>query len=115
MAQYRNNRPTLAIEVTGTRNLGRCFNATTYRITTTFKLNKERLKALRTAGFLGYGQEFYFKGVNDGSEEPAGFDTVKCLEEDGKPAINEYTKQPYNDTQAPFYVYECEDRCDSGD
>lgn len=108
-------RPQLTIEVTGGRNLGRCYNATYYRVTSLSKLTRERIDALRKAGFLGYGQEFSITSKCDGTELPAGIDEEQPLDESGNPRINHYTKQPCSPVRQPYFIYNTEDRVDSSD
>lgn len=115
MAQYTNHRPLLTIECTGSKNLGSCYNAAYFKITSPNRMKAERIMKLRAAGVLGYGQEFYITSLCDGKEQPDGTDVVPCLDEDGKPAVNAYTGLPYTDSHQPYFVYLCEDRCDSGD
>lgn len=118
---YRNSRPTLAVEYTGESRLGRCYSEARYRVTSRRRLTSDRLKALFSAGFLGVGQEFGVKSRCDGSEDPAGHDTVPCVvvDSDGvptaEPPINPYSGEPYAPISDPYYVYECYSRCDSGD
>ncbi len=114
-ARYPFKRPTLAIEVTGGAKLGNCYRSTTYRVTAMpHRLKLEALHKLNDIGVLGFGQEFYVRSKCDGTEEPAGHDEVQCVEEDGTPA-----KRPdgraFEPHRYPFFVYECESRCDSGD
>lgn len=137
---WSNPRPTLTVENGGGRQLGNCYSASTYIITTIHALDLEEIKALRAAGFLGYGQEFYISGQEiDGrlvpvpagpcdwqtrSEvKPSGVDKIKprvrCRQTgkwlDEQP-VNAYTGQPItNEHDAPFFVYVVEDRVDSSD
>ena len=119
---YKNNRPKLTIEVIGSKELGRCFNATYYRITSTHKLSREALKGLYDIGLLGSGQGFATMTKCDGTEAPAGEDEVPCVVVDrrtqevlNEQAINPYSKKPYASMKMPYFVYETETSCDSGD
>ncbi len=129
---YINPRPLLAIELAGGRSLGNCYSATTYRITSTRKLNMGQLVILRSVGLIGYGQEHSFTFVcADGSRSPGpihdggmptGVDVIQCSEIDERtgsvvrcPSINPYSGIEDQPHEEPFYVYECEDRVDSGD
>jgi len=133
---YKHSRPSLVVECTGGRNLGNCYNASYYRITSLQALGRDQIMALREAGFLGYGQEFSFTYKNaDGSRgavpdkvdwkikvEPTASDTVQCVEVDDRtgevlrtPSINPYTGEPDGTTEISYFVYECESRVDSGD
>jgi len=113
---YRQTRPQLTIELTGGRSLGRCYSETTYRVTSTRKIPRDRLLVLNGEGFLGFGQEFGINSPCDGEEKPAGHDTLPCVNEDtGEPGVNPYSGMSYPDIQSPYYVYECYSRCDSGD
>lgn len=120
---YKRVRPLLTIEVTGGRELGRCYYATDYRLTSTDRLTKDQVAALRAAGFLGHGQEFLIHSPADGSEAPAGFDETPCQVLDpitGKvlpdvPAVNPLTGAAYSPLNQPFYSYDCESRVDSSD
>lgn len=115
-AVYRNKRPVLTVEMTGGRKLGNCYGSTTYRITSTNRMSREQINALRETRMIGYGQEFYVKSQCDGKEAPAGEDEVPCVDsETGQPAMNPYSGEPYKPTKMPFFVYEVEDRVDSGD
>jgi hypothetical protein len=60
--------PTLIIEHTGDANIGRCYNASYYKVKSLDRpLADTDIEALHDMGWLGYGQEFYFKR---GVEEP---------------------------------------------
>lgn len=133
---YVNPRPILTINVSGTKNLGRCYNSTTYKITSLRPLDYAAIKSLRNAGFLGYGQTYscYYLS-NEGKKveildpvdhkirlEPTGFDTIECSEVDNVsnkvirvPSINPYSGKPDLPIQSPYYIYVCEDVIDSSD
>lgn len=119
---FRNPRPSLVIEHVGGGALGRCYSSSLWRVTSTVRLSTDTLKALNGAGVLGIGQEFYVRSPADGKEPAAGEDEVPCVTVDrrtgqptGEPANNPYSGEPYGSTRCPYYVYECESRCDSGD
>lgn len=114
-ARYKNERPDIAIRFVSERNLGRCYNAYTYKITSLRRLSKEQILGLRELGFLGSGQEFSISSSCDGKEEPAGHDTVHCVEDDGTRAVNPYTGDLYKPNEEPFFVYRVTNRVDSGD
>ena len=115
-ASSKSPRPTLTVEFAGGKQLGNCYSATYYRVTSRFKLDAKKLRALRDAGFLGLGQDFNVKSQCDGTELPAGYDVAPMLDEEtGEPAINRLTGQPYAACKFEFYTYDIEDRCDSGD
>jgi hypothetical protein len=96
-------------------------------------LSIQDLEHLFAAGALGMGQEFSAKFVQENGElapVPAkllcnspcsGTDMVQCSEVDPDgltvriPAINPYTCHAYRPSPFPYYVYEIETRCDSGD
>ena len=114
-------RPQLSVECTGGANLGNCYNASYYRVTSITPLTKKSILALRDAGFLGYGQEFLLNSPCDGKEVPAGMDLMPCKEMDERtrkivnenPLSKDGTPKP--PIQRPFFVYLCESRVDSGD
>jgi hypothetical protein len=84
------NTPTLIIENTGGANLGRCYNASYYKVKSIDRpLADADIEALHDMGQLGYGQEFSF---TRGDNEPI----------DG---------QPYN----KYYVVLATSKCDSSD
>jgi hypothetical protein len=134
---WANPRPVLTVEHGTGRQLGNCYSGMTYVITSTFAFDQEEIKALRKAGVIGYGQEFYILGQEiDGrlvpvpakldwearrDTTPSGIDKVKPrVRENGKwldeQPRNAYTGEPIaNEHDAPFYVYVVEDRVDSGD
>lgn len=118
---WKNPRPNLTIEHTGSENLGNCYNADYYLITTSkYRISKDQIIALKNAHLLGSGQEFRLKSKCDGTEEPAGMDDVPCVKFiDGVaqpgPAVNPYSGEPYPNHPEPYYVYEIERRTDSGD
>jgi hypothetical protein len=60
---YRNPRPALTVENNGGANLGNCYNASYFVVTSLRPLDMEDLLRLRECGFLGYGQEFMCKQV----------------------------------------------------
>jgi hypothetical protein len=114
--------PDLTIETTGGGQLGNCYSATTYRVTSLQRLSVEKLKALNAAGVLGFGQEFYIRSQADGKEPAAREVESACVAVDkrtgkptGDPAINPYSGEPYGSSKYSVYVYDCESRCDSGD
>ena len=129
-------RPSLTVEGTGSRSLGRCYSEATYRVTSRQPLDRKTLKALSEAGVLGYGQEFgvMYATAAGGSEpvpetvewntrpEPTGWDDVPAVQvvrgtttPTGAPAINTYTGLPYGPQRMPFYVYNVVRRVDSSD
>ncbi len=118
---FRNPRPMVVIENIGGKQLGSCYNASYYRVTALYRLSENTLRALNVAGVMGYGQTFSIRSQCDGKEEPAGEDDVKCVTVDcngeviADPAINPYTNVPYKSAKIPYFVYECETTCDSGD
>jgi len=119
---YRNARPSIVIESRGGKQLGNCYHASYYRVTSLRKLTKETIDGMFRLGLIGYGQEFCILTKCDGSEEPAGTDTVPCVVIDegtgeviDEPAINPYSGEPYGPNMQPYYVYDTESRCDSGD
>jgi hypothetical protein len=136
---WSNDRPTLTVEHGSSRQLGNCYRAHTYVVTTTRVLDCEEIKALRNAGVLGCGQQFYIEGQQiDGKlvpvpakldwesrrdVRPSGIDKiaprVRCRQTGAwlnEQPVNAYTGKPITDEHdAPFYVYVVEDRVDSGD
>ncbi|NBT36359.1 MAG: hypothetical protein EBT03_12640 [Betaproteobacteria bacterium] len=126
---WRNPRPTLTVEPAGSRQLGRCYYESTYRVMSTSPLGPEVVEALRKARLVGIGQEFSAHQVlADGRkvavrdvQDPSGEDEVEAIEVDeggkptGRPAVNPYSGNPYPLHKFSFYVYECVTRCDSGD
>ena len=113
---YEPTRPQLVVEHTGSKALGRCYSSTSHKITSTIKLSDASLNGLFSADFLGIGQTFYIRK----RLEPAGEDTANPVEYvDNKRTENvpfdEYNKKPYEPIKLPYYVYECETFCDSGD
>lgn len=119
---YRNVRPQLVIESKGGRSLGHCYTASSYRITSLSKLTAEKIQGLFNLGFIGYGQEFNVLSKCDGTEEPAGIDQVPCTVVDertgevlNEPPTNPYSGKLYAPSATPYYVYDTESRCDSGD
>jgi len=119
--RYPHKRPQLTIELIGGKNISRCYDEHTWKITSTFKLKPEKIKALYELGLVGFGQEFVVVSQCDGKEQPAGKDEVACVETTPQgielpgPAINPYTDEPYKPTFYSYYEYICVSRCDSGD
>ncbi len=132
---WKNPRPVLTIELTGGGQISNCYASMTYRVTSTRPLSMTDLHHLREAGCLGYGQEFYarhvrladprwtepvrathdWKTVKD--EAPSGEDKVMCMRyvrATGK-LIGPADDQKYKPMKMPYYVYDCENRVDSGD
>jgi|SRR5579863_3834741 len=135
---YRNPRPVLAIVGAGGANLGNCYNASYYDVTSLRPLDAKTIQALHDAGFLGYGQEFMFHQVGPNGERtrvpaeldwrtskdvvPTGVEKVPCTmceRGTGKViegvAINPYSGKPYEPSEQAFYTYRCESRVDSSD
>lgn len=113
-------RPDLAIECEGGRNLGNCYNESTWLVTSRRKLKREDIDALKDAGFLGCGQEYVVQSQCDGKESPAGIDKVQCVvmvngKRTDEPPINSYSNQPYPPHDEPYYAYRVIRRVDSSD
>lgn len=111
---YRNPRPRLSVTPNGGKQLGNCYSASYYTVISTYPLTDENFQALFESGAIGYGQAFYRKEV------VIGHDEVACITEvDGAvtdlPAINPYSGKPYGPIKMPYYTYEVDTRCDSGD
>ena len=98
-------RPKLTIEYVETRNLGRCFNSTSYKITSIARLSTKTINALFDAGLLGCGQSFRISSQCDGKEEPAGYDEVPYKNYFGETRTR----------QDEYFEYKTETECDSGD
>lgn len=139
---WSNPRPVLTVERGGGGQLGNCYYGSSYRITTLHALDLEEINAIRDAGFIGGGQEFYIRGQEVNGQlvpvpakmtwedwekrrdiTPSGVDKVgptvrdrctgKILDEQ---AVNAYTKEPITDmVSMPYFVYITEDRVDSSD
>lgn len=134
---HKNVRPSLAIESRGGANLGRCYNASYFDVTSLSPLSMEDLLRLRECGFLGYGQEFMAYQVVNGERisvpksldwktkkdvKESGHDIVPCVMIDRTTrevvpgeAINPYSGKAYEPQPVPFYIYRCESRVDSSD
>jgi len=119
---YRNPRPQLTIESNGGKSLGHCYTASYYRITSQRKLTRETIRKLFESGFLGSGQGFAVQSKCDGQEAPSGHDEIQCIvvdrrtgEQLNESAINPYSGELYKPIMAPYYVYDTETTCDSGD
>ena len=119
---YKSPRPNLSIECTGGANLGNCYNASYWRVTSRFPLKSDVLHELNKIGVLGFGQEFRILSTCDGTEQPAGFDEAPPVDVDdrtGEPTGKE--PRAWNGalltkpSKQVYYVYECEARCDSSD
>jgi hypothetical protein len=115
-------RPSLTIENTGGKQLGRCYSASYHKVTSRFRLSKESLDTLFRAGVIGSGQGFYIRSQCDGTEKAAMMVDAPCVMRDRRTgetipgvAINPYSGKPYAPIQYEYFVYECETTCDSGD
>ena len=111
---YKRKRPNVAIFFVKEANLGNCYNAYYYKIVTNNRMSRKTIVSLRELGLLGSGQEFKITSQCDGEEEPAGFDTVECINSDGTPAEN-YLGVPVEPREEPYYVYHIMNRIDSSD
>lgn len=131
---FINPRPYLLVESLRSAGLGNCYSSSTRRVTSTMPLDLASLQAIRGAGALVMGQEFYCHQIVDGKRvgvpakitwqdkvEPSGLDEVPCsvLDIYGRPipgevAVN-YRSEPIPPTKLPYYTYECESRVDSSD
>lgn len=136
---WSNPRPTLTVEHGSGRQLGNCYSSSDYIVTATHALSADEINALRAAGFLGYGQEFYVRGQEVEGRlvpvpakldwqtrrdvKPSGVDKIKPRVYDrvtGKlldeQPVNAYTGKPVTtEHDAPFFVYVVESRVDSSD
>lgn len=99
---WENQRPSLTIENVGAANLGRCYNAYTYRITSYRELKREDIKALRDAGWLGYGQEYRLA-------------TLEPIVDTYTPVGLNYFNEPHKPSARRFFVYNVTDVVDSSD
>lgn len=117
---YPKPRPDLTVEQVYDSSRG-CYHVARFRVTSKFRLTRDKLMALRDLGVLGVGQETSISGTCDGSEAPALIVMSECIayEADGSavpgPALNPYSGKPYPPTPYDYYIYEAETRCDSGD
>lgn len=134
---YRNPRPVLTVARAGGGQLGNYYQGTKYHITSIRPLDLSQIKAIRESGVIGSGQEFYVWGqLVDGrlvpipekldwkgrmTVMPSGTDLVECVAVDDLgvdqpgPAINPYSKEPYQPIKESYYTYVIEDRVDSSD
>jgi hypothetical protein len=127
---YRNPRPRLVIEHVGGAQLGNCYSSATFRITSTQALSPTDLATLREAGVLGYGQEVFYRFVtaeghrihvplDEDTSPSTGVDVIQAAEIDSTgavvrcPALNAYSGLECKPIEAPFYVYDVENRVDS--
>lgn len=104
------SRPSCEIRMTGGRQLGRCYYATFYRITSDTRLTTRAIEKIRESGLLGFGQEFYCNYVQSDST------TIDYRKVDAKtmgPTFVESSQA--SPLQKSYFVYECEDRVDSSD
>lgn len=91
-------RNTLGITVVSSGYIGRCYTETVFHVKSNRQLTQKNIRALRDGGFLGYGQEFTMSEIlQDGVKSP----------------VLERTDSSRNGKGQ--YIYECIDRCDSGD
>lgn len=119
---WRNPRPQLTIECTRGFQISNCYSGALWRVTSDRRLSRGTLEALNNAGVLGFGQEFRILSRADGSEDPAGKDAIQPSVRDrvtgnlveGEIAVD-YLGKPHTAMEMPFWIYECESRCDSGD
>lgn len=118
---YLSKRPHLTIELKGGVQLGNCYEASYWRVTSRLRLTLDTLRQLHTAGVLGYGQEFYVRSQCNGSEPVALFEETIPTDVDshgeptGKPALSWDGRLVSQPSTQEYYVYECEVRCDSSD
>jgi len=116
---YPKKRPKLVIERLSKKEISNCYEESSWKVTSDYPLKKETIVGLYKLGLVGIGQEFSVISKCDGKEEPAGYDTVECVEVDsnGKalpgPAINPYSDEPYKPHKYAYYEYICISRCDS--
>ena len=106
--------PSLTVKCIGGRNLGRCYNESTYEVRSDRELKRATIDALYEAGFLGYGQGF--------SVSPVRVETVMVspVVKQGdlvldEPPINPYTGELYKPAENKVFVYTCVSTCDSSD
>ena len=90
MQSYKDVRPLLAIDFLGEKSLGNCYTGYYYTITSRRKLSAQKIEQLRKLHIISDGQEFAIRSECDGTEEPAGYDTLSCVNDDGSEAINKY-------------------------
>jgi hypothetical protein len=118
---WLHTRPKLTIERIGGGAIANCYSGDTWRITSTFRLSKEKIEALYKLGLVGFGQEFGIFSQCDGNELPSGQDLVQCVEitPQGEVlpgvAMNRYSGKPHKPMMFPYFVYACWSKCDSGD
>lgn len=96
--------PDLAVYNQGGANLGRCYNAYYYLVESKSKLTAAAIVGLRTAGVLGFGQEFRISTdefVRYVMFQPSGVDPR--------------SDKPYPAQALTLYCYRFESRVDSSD
>ncbi len=124
-------KPQLTIEKAGSKNLGRCYNSSTYKVTSLQALSIEDLVLIRKAGFLGSGQEFMCRYVsNTGTKVPVpakldymsvkdvvptGCDMVRGTEVEEDTWMILGPSKCEHMYEVNYFVYECESRVDSSD
>ena len=98
-----NRRPVLVIEALGSKELGRCYYAYQYKVTSLFKMTSDTWQALLKSGLLANGQEFNILKAEE------------CADYWAFEGINQCTRQPYPVNAHPYYIYHVETRVDSSD
>lgn len=110
MNVWKNPRPLLVVEQTGGGSLGNCYTQTLYTVTSTRELKQQDLLVLRSIGMLGYGQEFRVCSSEVHTE------MIDCVDDStGLSAVNAYSGKFVEPLPMKYFVYKCEDRCDSSD
>lgn len=115
---FRAATPNMTVECTGSRQAGRCYTITTFRVASVNRLDAGVFEALRKVGLLGYGQGF---AVSEAKEErelltptevnSAGFELARGYDK----VFNPYSRAPYKESYRTVYVYTVTSECDSGD
>lgn len=105
-------RPVLTIAYMSTTSIGKYCSSIRYRVVSSGKrLSEEQLNMLFQARLLGVGQEFRIVTRCDADMPPAGHDECSLVYNDtGEPCPGDYSL-----LDRPYYVYETETICDSGD
>lgn len=118
MGGYKRERPNVVVEYIESTNLGNCYNAFAYKVTSNRRLTHDQMIGLRDLGFMCSGQEFSVNSQCDGKEEPTGFDTTQYTEEsvdeDGNITVSVYTGESFKPIREPYWVYFVASKIDSG-
>lgn len=110
---FLDKTPNLQIIHNGGTGLGNCYYCYVYKIISKTELTDNQIKTLRSAGFLGYGQEFFIRNRNVIEYDVPCVVFLDGVERPDIEPVNPWSGQRYPSIVSKKYEYIVEDMVDS--